>query len=282
MHRWSSCAIPKGFRSFPLQVRPVLIPTTDHSLLIPKPARKPPPRAARVIVSSTRELTMITFNCSACGASFTVPDSRTGQRTTCPVCRAKLVVPGITEGRERESPPDELEKAAPVAVSSTSRKRPPVKVVIALIAAAVTLLVAVGLILSWLAPPPTKQAVERALKLKLPPGHEDFLLLEYEPKAGRVKFQVRYREYGDPIGVLYEVARFDDDEGMFGPPGWRVQIIGRRFQWNQLSEKWLMVDTLFDGRAKLLSKRLSAADAREGPVFEERARQLAQAVNATF
>ncbi len=213
---------------------------------------------------------MIPFNCNACGTSFTVPKSRAGQRTTCPVCRAKLTVPEFDDDHEGE--PE----------GSTTLNRPPAKVVIGLIAVAMAMLVGFGLLLNWLTPYPTKDAVERSLRLNLPPGYEDLRVENYEPKAGNIKFRVKYREFGDLMGVVYDVTRFVDGQGNLGSRGPKVEVIGRRQQWDHPTERWLMVHALFDHHAKIVDKRVTAADATEGPLIEQRARQIVLALNASF
>src|SRR5262249_26205987 len=149
-----------------------------------------------------------------CSTPYTVTDDKGGKRTTCPKCGLRLTVP-----------------------LARRRRRPK------LILLAVGAVGLVGLFAILLRPNPTLQEVESALSQNLPPGYEKLDVREYDRAEGKLRLTVTYREHAD-VGVDYEVSRFQT----FVPSGreWVVLVTGRRPQWDQPFEKWLVVEASFD------------------------------------
>lgn len=205
---------------------------------------------------------MIQFQCPTCHASYTVPDARAGQRTTCPRCQTRLTVPTAT---------------AP---------KPPVRVVrrrLLAVAGGAGVLILGVFTLYQLRPNPTADRVQRELRDTLPPGYSDFKVESYNRDTGELRLVVTYREFGDIVGVKYEVVRFHGPEALRGGGGWLVQVTGRRQQLDAPFERWLMIVATFDRAGRMTWKgEASAAGPNEGPVVEERARGIARAVYAAF
>jgi hypothetical protein len=206
----------------------------------------------------------MTFSCPSCATAFTVPDDKAGKRTTCPKCKTRLTVPD-----------------APVEPVVRVRPWPPSKTRVAVVVLALGLVALAVYVVSRL-PNPTESDVVNSLKRKLPPGYEDLDFDKYDRGEGTLRFRVKYRDYGDPLGVRYEVSRYYASTDPTGK-GWRVQVIGRRAQFDKPYDQWLVVEVVFDAKGKLVHKRsVTAAGADEGPVLEEKARNIAAAVNDTF
>lgn len=150
---------------------------------------------------------MIKFHCPSCRQNYSVPDERAGQGTRCAKCGNPLKVPERCDV-------EVLEDGAEVGVIPKRPRRPPAKVVLALITGVLVILFSLVAFLDVLIPPRSKVSVERSLRERLPPGYEDFRLDSFDPKTSELKFSLKYRDYGDLIGVTYEVRDSRTSRGL--------------------------------------------------------------------
>jgi hypothetical protein len=136
-------------------------------------------------------------------------------------------------------------------------------------------------LLAWgvyaLLPYPDQPTIERRLRQNLPPGHEDLFIFRWERSQGELAFNVLYRDYGDLIGVRYEVRRWWN---ALNTAYISVQVT--RIQLGVPRERWTLVDLTFALDGTLTSRNVGAATPGEGERLEQRARQIALAVAKAY